>query len=793
MAHLFQTDSVNHVLRRQQSTGTMPPSSMTSQATSLPGASPLPIPFAPGGLLPAGMILPAMPPPPGVVSDFVHPQSSARPVVVCSIVFTILAGIFVLLRMYTRCLINHSVGSDDLVKYGLGLHMWNVPLTTFSPHFLRHLTATILVQTLLPTFAKLSILLLYLQVFSANKMTKWAIRATITFICLYTIILVFITIFICSPVAKAWDITITQGKCLNPAGLGISGGALNAVADLMVLLIPLPVIVRLKVATRQKIGTLAVILTGGFATAVSIVRLKVYVHDTYNNFDITWSDVATLQWCIIEANVSIMCACALTLKPFLCRFFPKILELTTGRTKSSAGLSNGSRTVRKSWRASKPGETKRWSSQINDPIRDGTYLELGEGGINETVIHPQLDVDKGQPEALEELSIESMTTVAYVTEFSSMASGSDGQREFGSPLTIKAARTLSPIRINTDHLSEPSHLTSFSPESLNSNALQANHIPDSTMSSKRSLSPASDGVRLGKRINDSKDRSNQEATTTSTAAADSPSRSIGLHSSEDDDHQESEEEGIITTNDDDDDDHNNNPPLPDEPAPIEPPDDGWQPVWEETAQAFYFYNQYTGETTWTNPRVPEAAAATTTTTTTGTAPGIGNHDRIPPVDVDAEENPTTTNTNTNDSSRTRNRPHGGYDPSIHGDYDPTAPYAQEGAAEDPDDETAAAAGKNALLLLDPATADMYAATGTFNRFTGKWQASGLTPDNFNDENKSRRQMGAFFDVDAAANRHDGKSLKAERAGKKLSKKEVKAFKEKRREKKEEKRRAWLRD
>jgi hypothetical protein len=63
----------------------------------------------------------------------------------------------------------------------------------------------------------------------------------------------------------------------------------------------------------------------------------------------------------------------------------------------------------------------------------------------------------------------------------------------------------------------------------------------------------------------------------------------------------------------------------------------------------------------------------------------------------------------------------------------------------------------------------------------------------NDENKSKRQMTAFFDVDAAANSHDGRSLKAERRGKTLSKQELKAFKEKRHSKKEEKRRAWLRD
>ena len=54
-------------------------------------------------------------------------------------------------------------------------------------------------------------------------------------------------------------------------------------------------------------------------------------------------------------------------------------------------------------------------------------------------------------------------------------------------------------------------------------------------------------------------------------------------------------------------------------------------------------------------------------------------------------------------------------------------------------------------------------------------------------------MNAFFDVDAAAHAHDGRSLRAERSARKLTKKELKMFKEKRREKKEEKRRAWLRD
>ena len=196
------------------------------------------------------------------------------------------------------------------------------------------------------------------------------------------------------------------------------------------------------------------------------------------------------------------------------------------------------------------------------------------------------------------------------------------------------------------------------------------------------------------------------------------------------------------------------PPLPTEIPPGKPKDDGWEPVWDANAQAYYFYNRFTQQSQWENPRVPDTKA-----------PGTVDSASAKP-DQELPKKPVVT---------------GGYNPAIHGDYDPTASYAQD--YEDQDAQTHPA--------IDPAA--VYEAIGTFNRFTGRWQAAEINPDNHNDENKSGRQMNAFFDVDAAANSHDGRSLRAERSQKKLSKKELKAFKDKRREKKEEKRRAWLRD
>lgn len=87
----------------------------------------------------------------------------------------------------------------------------------------------------------------------------------------------------------------------------------------------------------------------------------------------------------------------------------------------------------------------------------------------------------------------------------------------------------------------------------------------------------------------------------------------------------------------------------------------------------------------------------------------------------------------------------------------------------------------------------YSSTAKFNRFTGGYQNDHLDPGNHSNDAKSHRQLNAFFDVDKAANAHDGRSLKAERRNQHLSKSELKKYNRKRKEKKEEKRRAWLLD
>ncbi|USP73017.1 ww domain-containing protein [Curvularia clavata] len=225
------------------------------------------------------------------------------------------------------------------------------------------------------------------------------------------------------------------------------------------------------------------------------------------------------------------------------------------------------------------------------------------------------------------------------------------------------------------------------------------------------------------------------------------------------------------------------PPLPDEPAP-DAKNNGWEPRWDPTSQAYYYFNHFTGVSQWECPRELETAPYPHNAYDTHNP-----HDRTYASGMPAMPSgyPVTSSAGAAEASSRPPRKWGGYNPAIHGSYDPNADYAKAALEEEEEEEKAAAAAAHAPY----GAAQDYSATAQFNRFTGKFQQAGNGPELHNDENKSKRQMNAFFDVNAAANSHDGRSLKAERRAKPITKQQIQAYKEKRKQKKDKKRMEFL--
>lgn len=72
---------------------------------------------------------------------------------------------------------------------------------------------------------------------------------------------VFIIVFECSPVHKAWD-PLVPGHCINIINVGIASGYINIVTDFMILILPIPMVWSLQLAQRMKIAVLTMFMTG---------------------------------------------------------------------------------------------------------------------------------------------------------------------------------------------------------------------------------------------------------------------------------------------------------------------------------------------------------------------------------------------------------------------------------------------------------------------------------------------------------------------------------------------------
>jgi hypothetical protein len=69
-------------------------------------------------------------------------------------------------------------------------------------------------------------------------------------------------LFACNPVARSWDATITGGKCINQPSLYIATAVANILSDIILFVLPIPMVVKLQIPLMQKIG-LGVIFTIG--------------------------------------------------------------------------------------------------------------------------------------------------------------------------------------------------------------------------------------------------------------------------------------------------------------------------------------------------------------------------------------------------------------------------------------------------------------------------------------------------------------------------------------------------
>ncbi|KAJ5935984.1 hypothetical protein N7454_005282 [Penicillium verhagenii] len=115
--------------------------------------------------------------------------------------------------------------------------------------------------------------MLYYRLLNAVQAWTYAIYIIAFIISGYSIALPLALIFACSPIQKGWDITITQGSCIDRPAVYLATAITNTASDLVLILIPIWVVWGLRMRLLPKLGVIFMLGIGCLTIVTSILRL----------------------------------------------------------------------------------------------------------------------------------------------------------------------------------------------------------------------------------------------------------------------------------------------------------------------------------------------------------------------------------------------------------------------------------------------------------------------------------------------------------------------------------------
>ncbi|CAN8096029.1 unnamed protein product [Discula destructiva] len=164
------------------------------------------------------------------------------------------------------------------------------------------------------SFSKLSLLTLYIKVFPLSRLTIVS-KITWVGVALLAVSGVLCTLLICQPIQFNWNLTLPGGHCGSQKTVFGIYGVLNLFTDLMVLGLPIPSLVGLKLPTVKKAGLVTTFAIGFLTCIASVIRLVFLTSMDY--LDVTYSGIPFMLMSVVEPSLAVTLACVPLLRPLL--------------------------------------------------------------------------------------------------------------------------------------------------------------------------------------------------------------------------------------------------------------------------------------------------------------------------------------------------------------------------------------------------------------------------------------------------------------------------------------------
>ena len=160
----------------------------------------------------------------------------------------------------------------------MGYHSWDIDFSPLSKaqdlsFWCKHLTSPCLILyqnpclmaidymcqifwALVIYFIKMSILALYIRIFPHHVFYRYCV-ATMILVTISVLIIVPMVIWQCNPMDAIWNLQRKNASCLSIAGVAYANAGVNIATEVVVLILPVPLLLKLRVSMSSKLALFA--------------------------------------------------------------------------------------------------------------------------------------------------------------------------------------------------------------------------------------------------------------------------------------------------------------------------------------------------------------------------------------------------------------------------------------------------------------------------------------------------------------------------------------------------------
>ncbi|KAF7864459.1 hypothetical protein EAF04_006593 [Stromatinia cepivora] len=230
------------------------------------------------------------------------------------------------------------------------------------------------------TLAKFSVLCLYARIFNINATFRLALWVTGAINLAWTFFVMISGIFQCNPVEKAWK-PLIPGHCIDFYAWYITIAATSFFVDLIVLILPMPLLFKLRLRLPRKILVTLLFLLGYTVIAFSIGRL-VIIRQIGPSFhvDLTYNMVPLGRWLVIETPMCIVIVCLPAIFSLIRRLMKNgPSSLFTSKSYDSQNTSVTSRQYKKCTTGDTQSMTRIHGRDLENSVNGSSVSDVNEG------------------------------------------------------------------------------------------------------------------------------------------------------------------------------------------------------------------------------------------------------------------------------------------------------------------------------------------------------------------------------------------------------------------------------